>query len=246
MKNPNLSLELKGKNITSVKFKSAIDSFFNFVDGITYKFSEKEKPFKWIISVEKGSIRINLSPKLEQKEISFLPNIVEEINTGLNIINQERTRPEYYTDEILTHIKSLASTISAPGLEGISDIIIHTNGRKNKLAPDVIKNIDSILSEIREDYGSFEGKIELISSRGGFHFNLYNLHTNKHVKCIFRKEDTGKILNLFGKPVYVFGLIKYKKSGIPISIQLREIHPLSKREDIPSAKNVLGILKGIK
>jgi len=237
----NLALELKGDRISTRSFKKAMENFFNFVDDISSQMTEKRRPFRWNVNVRKGSILLNIAPEPRKEDIPRIPKIINEIEKGIGMIGKGE-RPINYTDETLSYLRELATTI-APKEKGINKINIFTNGNKNELTTKVIPQIDSMLLIRREDFGSFEGKLEVISTRGGYHFNLYEFINDYPIKCIFKEDMIEKVLKAFGKRAYVFGLITYKKGGIPSSIHVEKLRVFREKHEIPAAKDVLGILK---
>ncbi len=244
IKMPGLTLEIKGERISTYTFKKAIENFFNFVNDVSSQMTEKRKPFRWNVDVDKGSILLNLAPEPRKEDIPIIPNVIKKIESGINIITTEGKRPKYYTDEALNYLRELATTIT-PQKAGINKINIFTNGNQNEVTTKVIPQIDALLQIRREEFGSFEGRLEVISSRGGYHFNLYEFINDYPIKCIFKEDIIEKVLGAFGKRIYVFGLIKYKKGGIPSIIHVEKLRIFREKHEIPAAKDVLGILKDI-
>lgn len=236
-----LALELTGDRISTRNFKNAIENFFSFVDDVSSQMTEKRRPFRWNVNFKEGSILLNLIPDPRKEDIPRIPKIINEIENGIGMIGRGE-RPINYTDETLSYLRELAITIT-PKEKGINKINIFTNGNKNELTTKVIPQIDSMLLIRREDFGSFEGKLEVISTRGGYHFNLYEFINDYPIKCIFKEDMIGKVLKAFGKRAYVFGLIKYKKGGMPSSIHVEKLRVFREKHEIPAAKDVLGILK---
>jgi len=243
-KKNQLILEIEGKKITSNKFKSTIKSFFDFVDEISSQITAKKKPILWIVSVGHSSVRLNLSPEVKKEDRLVIPDIIKTIENGINTINTQDVRPKYYSDDALKSLRELASIID-PTKEEINSIKVFTNGNKNEISTKAIGNVDSILQIRREELGSIEGKLEVISSRRGLHFVIYDSLKNRPVTCYFKDDFIEKVLTAFNKRVYVFGLIKYRRGGIPYSIQIEKFRIFRPQSELPTPEDVLGIIKDI-
>jgi len=241
-KKNQLVFEIEGKKITSNRFKSAVKWFFDFVDEVSSQITVKKKPILWVVSVGHSSVRLNLSPEVKKEDRLVVPEIIETIENGINTINIQDVRPKNYTDDALKALRELASIVD-PTKEEINSIKVYTNGNKNEISTKAIGNIDSILQIRREELGSIEGKLEVISSRRGLHFVIYDSLKNRPISCYFKDDFIEKVLSAFNKRVYVFGLIKYRKGGVPYSIQVEKFRIFRPQSELPTPDDVLGILK---
>ena len=233
----DLFFKLEGENISSRSFKKAIDSFLGYIENLSSQLRE-EKRLNWIISVEPGSICFKLHPD------SHVPAIISSVQNGIRQIAQKDERPAYYSNEILTHLKTL-TRLTKWKISGIKRIAIISNGTEQEMTKTMATNIESILKVQREEYGSFEGTLKIISAVAGLHFQLYEFVHGRAIRCWMDEQLTQKALKAFNKRVYVFGLIQYSKGGIPGSIKVEDLRELKEEKDLPSANDVLGILKDL-
>lgn len=108
----------------------------------------------------------------------------------------------------------------------------------------------TIASAIREegrsdytDYGTIEGRLETIQeSYGNLQFFIRDMILRQRVRCYFPEELLSEVFSNFRKRVEVSGLIHYRKSGAPISIEAEHIIPLPDDSELPTAEEVRGIL----
>ena len=240
----HLSLKLDGERIYSTAFKKAVDHFFAFVDKLSIQLGDKNRPARWIISVDKGSICLGLHPELAPEQTIGFPDLIKEIETGINQISKKDVRPSYYSNEMLSDLKALAKLPTQKN-SGIKGIYIIPNGNEIEVTSSVRTNIDSILKIQREEFGSFEGTLKIISAVQGLHFQIYEFVHDRAIKCLMDERITQEALRAFNKRVYVFGLIRYSKGGIPGEIQVQDLHVLRDEKELPTANEVLGILKDI-
>lgn len=243
-KKAQLVLKIEGERIVTNKFKDVIKSFFNLIDEVSAQITLTKKPICWTVSVGHGSIALNLLPEPKREDIEMMPTILKAIENGVNAINNKDERPKYYSDNALQAISNLASIIE-PNKEGINRIKIFTNGNQSTISTKAIGHIDSVLEIRRKELGSIEGKLEVVSKRRGYHFVVYDSLKNLPVICYFEESLTEKILNAFGRYVYVYGLVKYRKGDMPYSIQVNKFRAFRLKNELPTANDVLGILKDI-
>jgi len=236
----NIRLELKGEKIISDIFTDSINAFFDLINEISKSAIGEEENIPWFVKVEKGSINIIAEPKEKELSDRYLFNKV--INDGLKVINKGSKRPQYFTDIALKKLKKLAkSSESKEG--GIQKINIWTNGEPNKLSQNIVKNVDKILSHAYKAYGTIEGRLLLISDKKKFKFEIYDDLLDVSVRCYFKKEKIENILKAFRKRVSVRGLINYRHDGVPISIKVDDFQQFKDNSELPSAYDVLGILR---
>jgi len=233
----DLFLKLEGEQISTGSFKKAIDNFFGFIEKLSIQLEEKTVSPQWIVSVEKGSICLKLHPEFPA------PELIANIKTGVNQISQKDERPPYYSNEILTNLKALA-LLPKWKKSGIKGVYIITDDKEIEMSPSVCTNIISILKIQREEFGSFEGTLKIISAVQGLHFQIYEFVHNRAIKCLMDERLVQKALGAFNKRVSVYGIIKYSKGGIPGSIHVQDLRIFKDEEELPSANDVLGILKG--
>lgn len=240
----HLSLKIDGERISSTAFKKAIDHFFSFVDKLSIQLSEKNRPARWIISVKKGSICLGLHPESATEQMIGFRGLIKEIETGINQISNKDARPSYYSNDVLSDLKALAK-LPTQKSTGIRGIYIIPNGNEIEVSSSVRTNIDSILKIQREEFGSFEGTLKIISIVQGLHFQIYEFVHEHAIKCLMDEKILEEALRAFNKRVYVFGLVRYSKGGIPSEIQVQALRVLRDEDELPTANDVLGILKDI-
>jgi hypothetical protein len=240
----DLIFKLDGEKISSSAFKNAVENFFGIVDKVSAQLIEKKHALRWIVSVEKGCICLGLHPDVSPDEQFRASELIETIETGINDVSQKDERPPYFSNEILSNLKALTE-LPKKEKTGIKGIYVTSNGNKMEIGSAIQNNIDSILKIQREEFGSFEGTLKIISALGGLHVQIYEFVHDHPVKCLMNEEIIKKALGAFNKRVYVFGLIRYSKGGFPKDIRVYDLRILRDEGSLPTANDVLGILKDI-
>lgn len=240
-KKNTITLTLQGDKIPADKLRKSIASFYGFLDEVAAEVSGVKKPIKWIVTVRKGSAIFANSPQLmENINPAVTAKVYSMIEQGVKILEKKAVRPAAFSDKALEHLQDLASIPYGKG-NGLEKISITVESKRHLLTPYVVANVDSILGVYSKAIGSIEGKLQKVSSRGGYDFIIYDSLTDKPIKCDITEDSLEEALSAFNKRVSVFGTISLDKSGSPKHIRVDEIYILAK-EKIPSALEVCGIL----
>ena len=93
------------------------------------------------------------------------------------------------------------------------------------------------------DYGSIEGKLQVISVRKNLKFVVYDDLSDQPVKCYFKSGITEEVVSAFDKRVSVYGLIMYKSQGEPYSVRVEQLKVFKEQDELPTINDVLGIMK---
>lgn len=94
------------------------------------------------------------------------------------------------------------------------------------------------------DCGTIEGYLEAIQDKNGtLQLRVRDAPLRQLVTCYIPDEMLSDVFALFRKRVEVTGLIHYRRNGIPISIEVGHFEPLPDDSELPTADDVLGLLK---
>ena len=236
-----LKIEFSGPKITADKFARGVSAFFNFVDEIGKRITGKPKAVRWIISVQPSSVILLAKPT--DTEPQLIAVLFEDIENGIDMLNNKDVRPKHFSDTALSKLKDLASIITDKEPE-IDKINVWTNGKRNIVSNKIVRHVESVLGVGVETIGSIEGKLQTISDRKGLKFFVWDVLTDEAIECYIDEELFEEAMKAFRKRVYVTGVIKHRKDGKPTSIKVEKIKVFPSRDELPSAEDVRGILKG--
>lgn len=243
--NNTIALALKGENITSDKLRDSISAFYDFVTEISAQVSGMREPVKWIVTVRHGSVILLNNPVVKEENIDIIEKTVDALHYGITNLENKTERPAYFTDKALELLQNLVS-VSSAGSDELTEINIAINRGFHVLTRRATANIDTILGLRYKSLGSVEGTLQTISERGGLKFTIYDSLDDRPVRCYIpenlRCEALDVAAKAFGQRIYVFGMISYDQYGTPKTIQVRKLRLFRKKEDIPSAEQICGIL----
>jgi hypothetical protein len=86
------------------------------------------------------------------------------------------------------------------------------------------------LETIQESYGTLQ-------------FQIRDAILRMKVQCYFPEELLPDVFEKFRKRVEVSGVIHYRKNGTPISIEAEHVESLPDDSELPTARDVRGILR---
>lgn len=241
-KEKKLSMKFDPDKILVGQFIAGIRSFFDVINDVTKDITKGERIIRWNVSVEQGSTIISAIPELLKGNPEIIDEVITTIGDGMKNIQKHSVQPRHYTLKALTGVRNIAKLVSSDD-GGIEKIGIRFNGEWNYLTHEAVAHVDELCKIDFKDWGSIEGKLEMITQRNHFLCEVYDAITDCGVRCNLTEEIMDKIKYSFGKRVIVYGLIKYRKGGNAISIDVKTFRTFREKGEIPKANDVLGILK---
>ena len=101
-----------------------------------------------------------------------------------------------------------------------------------------------MLAASYEEDGSVDGILERIDAHGALRFVIYDVIDDRAVGCEISEKDVSLALNSFRQRVEVIGKVKYRKDGMPVSINASRIISFPKPSEIPSLADMKRMLNG--
>jgi len=93
-----------------------------------------------------------------------------------------------------------------------------------------------------EDYGSVEGWLRVVSRYGSLLLLVDDPLWDLPVLCWAEDDVAEEILALSGRRAAVYGPIKYRRDGSPVSIRAEELVEFPPFDELPGYEQVRGIL----
>lgn len=243
-KHPNrLTLKLYGNKISAERFQKAIDAFFGLLSEVSTGITGNSSGIKWIITLEGGSAVVNADPVPVGAGVPkrMAGRVARAFFSGVRQLQARPTRPNAFSDKALRRTGDLGNVTD--GIEVTSTNIL-LGGKALPVAQQGTRNTDALLSSARmEDWGTVEGRLQLISAHGNYSFKIYDTVTGQPVECRF---DAGEMLQsaigAFDKRVSVFGRVQYDESGRVKFVHVESMEMFPDDSELPSAEDVYGIL----
>ena len=160
---------------------------------------------------------------------------------GFLALQEEAELPKEFSQKAVENIRKL-SRISLRRDANRFPVRIIDKRRVISIGRDIFNNASELLDWKYEDLGTVEGALEAVSVHGQFEVRIYEPIWSRAIKCIVNEDFLVVALSLFRRRVEVKGLIRYTKDGLPTSVKVEGIKPLPDPSELPSYKELKGIL----
>jgi hypothetical protein len=236
-----LTLEIGGPRITADKFRQSINTFLDILNEVTKEFSGSSRAVKWIVSVRPGSAIIDLKAESASERLPSdeVPVLVNAIQTGLQTIEETATRPPFFNNSTLKKAKDLASIVDGE----IDSIRVRRDDQTSSITLHTSANVISLLAIAYRDWGSIEGEISEISTRGESHVYIYDRLLNKHIRCRVDEDTLEEMAHHWKRRVSVTGYIRYYAGGEAKEIEVKEFEVFPDPHTLPGFDEVCGLFK---
>ncbi len=237
-----VALQIEGPRITSEKFARGVSAFVGIVNDIAGQVSKKKDAITWVISVEQGSAMIVAEPQAnDAADVDMIPPVLKAIGAGASSLEISSEVPPYFSERALEKMRDLASITDGKD-QGISFVKIIIDHEPVRVSSQTTAHVDDILGVKATALGSIEGRLEMLTRRGGYKCAVYDDLSDRRVECFFSPEMKEQVKSAWDTRVSVYGIISYRKTGEPVSIKVQDFRQLS-ASDLPSFDDMKGILK---
>ncbi len=240
-----LTLKLEGPELTLSHVEWAAKDLAKIVREVSSSVTRAGgDAVRWIVSrSQAGSFELELTPTPRKKAVpdSLMPEIVAAIVDGIAGVQARAERPPHFSDSALKSASALANLV---GKEVYAVQIFGGRGRAT-LTKQAVANIDELIGPKLESFGTVEGTLEALTVHGQPQFAIYETLTGHRVDCLFGERiPLDEILKMFGKRVAARGVIRSRKTGERVSIEVQSLEAFPDEEELPSADDIRGILGG--
>jgi hypothetical protein len=237
-----LTLDLEG-NLPLEKFERAVVAFFDLIKEVTKEALRENQQIRWTVTVRAGSAILNAIPHYAEDVAPQAREILYAVPSGIKAIEKgAKEAPKYFNREAIRAVKKLGSLQGLKPTD-ITAVKIRSVSEKAVVTPKSVVVADSLIGGQRQSYGAIEGKMQTITDRDGFRFVVYDSLYDHRVDCFFDEELMDKALANFRKRVRVSGLVQYDRAGEPVSIKVDDIYVFRPNSELPSVREMRGILK---
>ncbi|OGA13541.1 MAG: hypothetical protein A3D95_15920 [Betaproteobacteria bacterium RIFCSPHIGHO2_12_FULL_69_13] len=237
----SLTLKIEGARITADRFLKAVSAFVGLINEVSDTVTGEEGSFRWLVSVEGGSAIVHFKPESRKAPLDQAAASIRAVNNGLDLVERRAERPRFWSDAALRKAKDLADVLDVD--DGALDrVSVQVNRSQVDFTRKLSAHVNDLVGAGYKSLGTIEGRLRTVTEAGGVHFVVQDPITNNSIRCDIEEEDVEKYLAAFRKRVSVYGEIRYRKDGQPVSIAVREFRVLRESHELPRAKDVKGIL----
>ena len=146
------------------------------------------------------------------------------------------TRPTAFTNAALRHAAKLSSIAKGNGIA----VKVTSGGRSIECA----RNLEAIAKDLinlkTKGWGSVEGTVQMISTRGTPSFNIYEVLTDKRIGCLFDIRLLESVIRSLESRVVVYGEI-YSKGAEIEYVKVDKIRRRLPSDKLPGFADIRGI-----
>jgi hypothetical protein len=237
----DLTLEIAGKTVTPEKFIRSVRSFFAILKEVTSEVAGKQEAIQWVVQVSEGSNLVGVDP-LPGYSPAIVSRIMTAVSDGIGTMEDRATTPKYFTERAIRSLRDLAD-VSGTTADDDTTVRVWVKRHPLPVTHKSVAHVAELLESGHEDYGSIEGRLRTVSDKGGLHFVVKEPVINHEVRCFIPEGLIETAVANFRHRVEVYGRIKYRKDGKPVSIDVDDIIPFPPKEELPSYRDVRGILR---
>jgi hypothetical protein len=243
----NLVVEIDADDLTLGRFQQITQSLSGLVrevgEGVA---KEHREPVRWVVSdLRRGSAVLELTPQRSRDDVPpDLPDrIADVIASGMALIEKQAERPAFFSDKALERARDLASPV---GNEVRAVRIRRERAGKPTERVTVTKrlaaNVEEIIGGQVESFGTVEGRLEGIVVHGRQVFYIWEALTNRRVECNFgNRIALDDVLAAFGKRVAARGIVRRRKTGEPVTVEVNELRVFPAEDELPGRTTFRGL-----
>ena len=232
-----VELYLDGPEITADRFTRSVRTFFDLIKDVSADVGGK-RTLEWIVSLKPGSIGICATAKPMKGDGSLVRQTIRAINKGIATIEKRKGRPEHFSDSALQKLFQLGNIVGL-GDQGVSVIRI---GDQN-ISPVSVAYVDELLGTPAKSYGTIEGKLFALNTKGRLTFSITETLTGRDIKCYFSDDIFDEVISGIRRRVSAYGLIRYNKSGQPASVEIERLAIFPDQSELPQFQDIIGLLR---
>lgn len=218
--NDLITLSLEG-DIPLARYGEAVTKFDALIQSLTKDVAPSTR-IRWIISHLAAGSAITQARGVPDRE-EALPSVERAaeayVDIGRSVTRGVGTPYSQTSEERALELARLVdSDIRAMRFENVVEDVTVQLGERGQLT-----EAKSILTT-----GAVEGRVETLSSRGGYRFMLYDLRNDKPVSCYLSEGQEETMRGAWGKTVIVEGLVnRDAETGRPLTVrQVRSVEIL--------------------
>lgn len=238
----DLTLEIDGRNVTPEKFQRGVRAFFALLNEVTRAHAGPEQFVHWTVQVKSASNLVGVVPSQFTVPPSALDAIYASVQEGIESLENDAEEPKSLPEGALRHVRDLAGIV---GTDETDDTRVRIWAKKQPVSVThkSVAHVAVLLNEAYEDFGTIEGRIQVISEQGTLHVFVTEPIRNRRIRCHFDEEMLPAFMAAFRRRVEVAGRIRYRRDGTPLSIAAKTLSEFPPSADLPNFREMRGIFR---
>lgn len=236
----DLTLEISGPNIAPGKFLRGVRAFFGVLDEVSKAVCGTGETPQWRVQVKQASNLVGVFPANAAVNPAVVDAILAKVRVGIETLEARSEEPPDFPARAVRHLKELGK-IEGEREDDDTRVRVWVKREPIAVTHKAVAHAIELLREAFEDHGSVEGRLQVVSERGSLSVQVFEPLWDRPIRCYLSEEKLKECLGYFGQRVEVFGVVRYRSDGTPISIEVEEVVPFPSIEGLPKAEDVRGI-----
>lgn len=237
----DLALELIGSGITPTVFRRGVNAFIGLLEALTDSVCVAAPTVEWQIQVRAGSNLIGAS-SAQNSDQSKVRGVLELAGGCFGPSDTGSADAAKFPEGAKKHVRELAKL----SIESSTRVGLWVGEERHEVEPRLAKSMQSAPARATILPGTVEGHISALHDRDRIYFELREDIGERSIKCVVRDDLVERCKDLWRKRVTVHGIVQYDRDGLPLKVDVREIVPFPPDTELPSYRDVRGILRKYK
>jgi hypothetical protein len=228
------------KQVTVDSLVAALRNTLEMLRNMERHFAGSAEPIRWEIirAGMQSPLTITVVPRPARGEAKkrIGDKVLNAYASGLRILQRKAELPPHFDEDTLEAAQRLASVARDSG----TPLKIFTpNQDQFEIDEQVIAHAQEVAAKARKyiDYGTIEGKLELISTHDGDSFSIWETLTGHKIDCHVTPEQLEQAKSLLRHRVAVTGGIRYRNDK-PRTVEVEHIRVLREQAELPQPMEI--------
>jgi len=239
-----LQLEGKAETIPADPFITALINFWGALQDIDSSMSNRIRgSVRWeITTLTKSSpANIGIAGRSRIKGMDNTVAVETAFVSGVSELATAAEPPRFYTFSALSHVRKIAAQTRR-----LQTISVSTDHQRAEFSPNVLTNIDYLISGGSRSLGSVTGSLDALTVHSGHEFRIWDEERRRPIPCRFGKGKLSLVVGYIKRRVTVFGDISRNARGEPVMVYVEDIIPADEGDkSAPSIHEMSGAIPGI-
>ena len=235
----DLTIDL-GDALSPEEFIVAVRNFMGYVLEITSAQKGDGADISWTVRVREGSALVGVEPNASAPH-SRLDMIYKQAEFGPRAIVGGDVAGSGLSEKAIGHLKNLSELVGKR--QNGKGVTLWVKRVPVGISPSIARIVREDWETDYHDFGTIEGRLEaIIDASGALKIRVKDFLYPKAIPCLVPETLIESVLKSFRKRVEIEGRIHYRRDGTPINIEANVIDVLPEDDELPSARDVRGIM----
>jgi hypothetical protein len=220
----------------------ALENALDILRNVGNDFAPSDATVRWevVAASMRSPLTLAFAPRVQGGHNGHIgAKLIGACVSGIRQVEKKAILPPHFNEAALNAVQRLHQVAAGDGAK----VTVSSNGKRPiTLTPKTVEHVKAIVAKARiyVDYGTIEGRLEILSVHQHDSFFLFETLTNKRIECIVADEEQFKeaiSLLLKRTRVAVTGMIKYRNHE-PKTLNVENIRRLKGSNELPQSKDM--------